>query len=553
MSGVKQPGNDIAHAGAGRGRVLFPPWTWAILASAAAWLVIFAAIPPAQQNFPLGDDWAFAHGAIWFAHGQGIHYSKWASMPQLGQWLWSWPFLLVTSLFHVALRVSVIVLSWLGVAAFYGLMRREQIPARVAALAACVLAFDPVIFVSQGTYMTDVPALSFGLVGLYCFSRALGEKSRAWLLAAALMAVVAVITRQTMLAVPAAAGLLLLRHRELRWKPVWLLAVLLPAVVCLVTARWFSHRADVLPMEPAFDLPKILFRPFLALHLCGLVVLPLCLLVPFYEDRRRLTACLAVVLFAAVGVFYFYPGLPYGALFPYCSGMLSLWGTYSDGLVVGQRDLLLTQPWRTLLTVLGCLGAAQILAALVELVRARRFPGMLLLFTLLQFCIILVLPGTTDRYLEVLFPGAVFLIACRCSGARNGWFAAVAAVGLYGLVSVALMHDWLSWNSARWELGRQAVVGKAISPGDIEGGFEWNGWYACREPGSPPVPPAPGHPNINDGSLLLPFTRYLFPQVTGRFALAFTPQPGSVIVAWQLYPVWLPPGKKAFLLVQQSP
>src|SRR5450756_400714 len=92
-------------------RNIVPTWSWAIWVSALAWAAIFIAIPPAKQNFPLGDDWAFAHGAIWFAQGLGIHYSRWASMPELGQWIWSWPFLLVTDYSHVALRVSVIVLS----------------------------------------------------------------------------------------------------------------------------------------------------------------------------------------------------------------------------------------------------------------------------------------------------------------------------------------------------------------------------------------------------------------------------------------------------------
>ncbi|HEV2693797.1 MAG TPA: glycosyltransferase family 39 protein [Verrucomicrobiae bacterium] len=552
MSAEIHPANRAA-AGEGPAYSFLPPWTWPILASALAWLVIFIAIPAGRQNFPLGDDWAFAHGAIWFAHGRGIHYSDWASMPQLGQWLWSCPFLSLTSLSHVALRVSVIVLSWLGLAAFYDLMRQGGISARLAALAACVLALDPVFFVSQGTYMTDVPALSFGLLALNFYARALAGKNVRWLMAALCLAVLAVITRQTMLAVPVAAGLLLLRDREIRWKPVWLLSMMIPSVVCLYTAWWFSRRPDVLPMQPVFSLSEILFRPFLAIHLCGLVAFPLCLLVPFPKNRNLLTACLLVVLFAAVGVFYFYGGLPYGGLFPYSTGMLSPWGTYSPGLVMGQRDILLTQPWRTLFTVLGCLGAAQILAVLVERIRARKFPGILAIFTFLQFLIILTLPGMTDRYLEVLFPGAIFVIATRGAISRPRWLAAVAVTGLCGLVSVALLHDWLSWNSARWDLGRQAVAAKAVPPADIEGGFEWNGWYTCPEPGSPPVATSLGHTNQNDGLLLLPFTRFFFPDVNGRFALAFTQPPDSTVVASQPYTLWLPPAHKEFLFVQKAP
>src|SRR5271166_1835392 len=56
------------------------------------WGLLFLVIPPWEQNFPLNDDWAFARGAFQFARGEGINYSGWSSMPQLGQWLWACPF-----------------------------------------------------------------------------------------------------------------------------------------------------------------------------------------------------------------------------------------------------------------------------------------------------------------------------------------------------------------------------------------------------------------------------------------------------------------------------
>ena len=219
-----------------------PPWTWALLASAGAWALLFLVLPPAQQNFPLSDDWAFARGAIWFADGQGIHYSKWASMPQLGQWIWSAPFLWASTLPHVALRVSIIILSWLGLVSFYSLLRQEKVSAHLAGFASCVLALNPLFFVSQGTYMTDVPALSFGMIALNGYARAISQKDFRWLLLAVVVALLGVTTRQTLIVVPLVAGrLLLVRFPKLRFQPVWILAVVLPMAVCLATNHWFSQ------------------------------------------------------------------------------------------------------------------------------------------------------------------------------------------------------------------------------------------------------------------------------------------------------------------------
>jgi hypothetical protein len=474
-------------------------------------------------------------------------------MPQLGQWLWSWPFLLAIPWPHVALRVSVIVLSWLGLAAFCDLMRLEKVPARLAAFAACVLALNPLFFVSQGTYMTDVPALSFALLALDFYSRAMAGNNLRWLSAAAALAVFAVTTRQTMLAVPLAAAVPMLRNPAMRSKPAWLLAIFVPIMVCLCVSSWFSHRPDVLPMHPALHVVNLLFRPFLALHWSGLVVLPLCLLTAWPRDWRIFFAGFAAMLLAALFFHSFGGGLPYGGMFPYCTGMLSLEGTYSNGLVMGYRDILLTHPVRLAITILGCAGAAEILAALWEVVRARTLPGALLLFTLLQFLIALILPDMMDRYLEGIFPGVILLVAARCSAAAPGRFAGFAAVALGGLISVALFHDWLSWNSARWELGRDAVTARNIKPADIEGGFEWNGWYATTDPARPLYSFGSIAAGNDGASLALPFSRRFFPRVTGRFALTFTQPSNSIVVAEMPYSRWLPPAKMNFLLVEQKP
>src|SRR5436190_22723182 len=121
------------------------------------WLLICASVPWRQQDFPLIDDWAFARGAYSFAHGEGIHYQHWASLPLLGQWLWAVPFLWVGGESHLTLRASTIVLSLLGLVAFHDLMRRQPgVSPRLAAFATVGLAWNPYFFLLSGTFMTDV-------------------------------------------------------------------------------------------------------------------------------------------------------------------------------------------------------------------------------------------------------------------------------------------------------------------------------------------------------------------------------------------------------------
>ena len=134
--------------------------------------------------------------------------------------------------------------------------------------------------------------------------------------------------------------------------------------------------------------------------------------------------------------------------------------------------------------------------------------------------------------------------------ARSALLVGTATLVLYGWISVGLMHDWLSWNAARWELGRQAVA-QGIAPTDIEGGFEWNGWYACADPDHSLVGPARPPLRHQGVSLSLPFTQRWFPAVTGQYALAFTQPTNSFVIASKQYTQWLGASPRVFLFVGQ--
>ena len=148
------------EAAAAPGAALVCPLA-ALAAVTVAWAVLFMVIPPGRQDFPLNDDWAFAKGAFAFAEGEGIHYQRWASMPQLGQWLWAWPLVEIFGESHAALRFSTVVLSLLSVLAFFDLLGQAGLsPARAAFVAAC-FGLNPLYFLLSGTFLTDVPSLAF--------------------------------------------------------------------------------------------------------------------------------------------------------------------------------------------------------------------------------------------------------------------------------------------------------------------------------------------------------------------------------------------------------
>jgi hypothetical protein len=259
--------------------------------------------------------------------------------------------------------------------------------------------------------------------------------------------------------------------------------------------------------------------------------------------------------------------------------MLTPWGAFAGSkftgfLVVGERPALVSKVLRGIISLTGCVAGAALLTRIFQRWHSGDLIGPLALFALFQIPFLLIVPDgyehyaregrepsapvlfifiaaeVYDRYLLFLLPGALSLAACGAKAGtaqeepRQHLLPALVALGAVGLVSVGLMHDWLAWNSARWELGRRAVA-RQIEPLDIEGGFEWDGWHAPV--GENPPPPGPLSWPV------LPFTREWFPLVTGRYALSFSKLEGARTIDSEPYDLWLRPGRFQFFLCELPP
>jgi len=373
------------------------------------------------------------------------------------------------------------------------------------------------------------------------------------------------VTRQNTVAVSLAAAVLLWREQPLRGRLGWWLAVLAPVVAAVAVHVWFQRRPDVRPTKPQIiEPPALLQLPFVAIHFCGLSALPLLLCRPRLRPGK--TFALAAGLMAACAGYWLLYGayLPYGGLmypytenigmYPYTENMLTPYGAFAGSrstglLVAGIRPLVLGTPLRVVLSLLGVVtGALLVMRGVPNGYPVKRW-NPLLFFTLFQVPFLLIVPDIYDRYLLFLLPGAL-AFALPPSGAEpedaRAWpRAGLGFLVVFGGVSLALMHDWLSWNAARWELGRRAVSQRHIDPRSIEGGVEWDGWYAGV--GGEPMPSqGPRWP-------VLSFTREWFPSISGQFALSFSEVRGARRLDAEPYSLWLAPGPRQFFLLELAP
>jgi hypothetical protein len=366
----------------------------------------------------------------------------------------------------------------------------------------------------------------------------------------------ATITRQNTVAVTGVVAILLWRSPTLRRRPVWWLAALLPAAAGIAVHFWSQQRPDIRHVPLNLAEPAVFVSlPFVVLHLCGLSALPLLVLWPRLRPWRPFLAALVLML-AAAG-YWLLKGLylPYLGLFPYSSNMLTPWGAFngcrlSGPLIWGDRPIVLENNARVFLSLLGCLACAVLLSRAIRWRSRGAWLHPLVLFALFQMPFLLIVPIVFDRYLLFLLPAALALVASwkpEGSGeaaSLRGKVAALLAVGAFGLASLGLMHDWLAWNAARWELGRRALV-RHLDPLDVEGGVEWDGWFGG--PTKTPMPPGQSRWPV------LPFTHLWFPLTTGHYALSFSDLPGARRLDAEPYSLWLRPGKRRFLLLELQP
>jgi len=317
----------------------------------------------------------------------------------------------------------------------------------------------------------------------------------------------------------------------------------MPLALAICVYAWFQQRPDARLLRFKFAEPTtVLLAPYITLIIAGLIVLPVLLVVQKPRCYRPLIWALAAVVATQAYWFYYRTLLPYGGLYPCIHGMITPSGAYSENLMAGTRPAVLSEPVRWVLTGVGCLAAA----ALLERIWARRKASwnVLTLFAVLQIPFLFLAPWLYDRYLLVFLPGLIAVAGGTLeSAAAWAWPAAVTWMAGSAALSVALVHDWYSWNVARWQLGERAVQELHIHPRRIEGGFEWDGMHN-QVTGDVPIP-AP--------RLALKEVHFWFPMVTGEYAISFTPLKNSVVIDREPYHLWLGGAHDMLLLEEQAP
>ncbi len=495
----------------------FPPGTavdW--MALTLLWSVAVLLVKPIG-DFPLNDDWSYGLTVKRLMGGGGYHPSGWTFMTLITQALWGALFCLPQGFSFTALRFSTLVLSLIGLLALYTLVRQLQGPRLLAVICALTLACNPIYFALSNTFMTDVPFTTLAILTALFFVRCLQWESDLDLWIGAAFAIAATLCRQLGLCLPLAFAIALLLKRGFQNR--WITRAIVPLVVSAVALAAFQHWLKVTGRIPniyehksdrlvaALTHPEriplnVAYFGWSMLMYLGWFLLPLTLTTRFRgrsaPERPRLILvirlALGLFLVASVVRFIVVPSLMpvhNNILIPQGIGPATLRDTFN--LRLAHLPALPPVFW-LVVTALSLAGAALLVAkattVISELFPNGRFAAenpdsAIETFFLLCAAVYLLpflLSGFFDRYLlpVIAFLTPALAVSLRGAGAqprRVRYLVEMLLLAASGVFALAGTRDYLEWNRTRWRAINELLAQKDVKPKDVDGGFEFNGWY----------------------------------------------------------------------------
>jgi hypothetical protein len=468
-------------------------------------------------DFPLNDDWSYGLTVKRLVEGGGYHPCGWTYMTLITQALWGALFCIPQGFSFTALRFSTLAAGFVGLLALYTLIRQVGGSRSMALTSALTLACNPIYFALSNTFMTDVPFTALALLTALFFARYLQHESERDLWLGAACAVAATLCRQLGLCLPLAlAATLVLKHGfQIRWLARAAGPLLLSVLVFVAFQHWlevsgrlpnlYGHKADRLAAALAHPVRiplNVSYFGWSMLMYLGCFLLPVLLLTGFPKPAAlelrwtKLGAGLAVSLFCVASVVRF---LVLPTLMPVHNNILIPQGigpaTLRDTLNLHLANLPALPPafW-LLVTAASLAGAAflvfRITSAVVGFFPSGRFDRShpdTVLGTFFLLCVgVYLLPflasGFFDRYLLPVMALLMPFLAASLRGAgvpslRAKTLAAGLLLAGSGVFALAGTRDYLEWNRTRWRAMDELLAKKQVEPKNLDGGFEFNGWY----------------------------------------------------------------------------
>jgi hypothetical protein len=552
-------------------------------------LAILATWPVAEIG--INDDWSYIRTAQAFAQTHHFVYNGWATAMLGWQVLWGAAFAWLLGPSFVAIRLSMIPVALFTVLLFHAILRGFGLNRAHAVFGTLVLALSPLFLSLSDTLMSDIPGLFSILLCLYLCQRALGAEQDShaalWIAAAGLTNILSGTARQiawlgVLVMVPSCAWLMRRRRYII---PTTITTWLVGIVSIKLLISWFLHHPYSIPenmlpgsihLHELIHILKELLRGSLSTALFMLPILVMAAAAVWPLRRPQLLRTVGVIaIWSALYILLELKDRSDIMRFPWLAGnIITPHGIMQDVPLFGSIRQASTG-WQLLLLFifLLCFIAtleafrryrSSVVAAPSLEQQLRHRETLILVVPLLTCYCLLLAPRAAfvvlfDRYLLVIIALLlIFLLRWHENNiSPRVPVAAVAALAVVGLLSIAATHDLFAINRAEVRLLRE-LQQAGVPRTQIRGGFDFDSITQVDVVGylnDPHLtnPPNSYHPHLGTPDQELPcgypYLRYV-PSLRIRYVISADPTPCLDPTGFpiQSYRTWLPPARRELFI-----
>jgi hypothetical protein len=488
-----------------------------ILIIIAIWILMAIIVNPIG-DFPLNDDWAFGRAVKSVVEKGEFKLSDWGAMNLFSQVWWGALFCLPFGFSFTVLRLSTLVLGLIGVLATYGLLRETNPSPKVALLGALLILVNPIYFSLSNTFMTDVPFFTFATISLYFLIRGLKYNSILEIFIGIIISCITLLIRQLGIAIFLAFGCAYVIKKGLNTRNIiqGFSPSLLGFSLQFFYQKWLSEtnrlpasfglqiKNSLKVLNVGFDQTLLHFitNSQIALIYFGLFSFPLIVIifplkVKEFSFRYRSLILFSLSIVSILEIAYLVSqhkkmSLSSNILGYFGIGPLTVQDAFFN-LTSFSYPTTLTIFW-WILTIIGVVASNLFIFYFFFAIRRlffsfRSFKSdkiwleIFIISVSFIYFFPLGLDSFFDRYLLILIPlSMIFLLIFTKN--INPRRISIATLSLFlvmvlpsGILTIGATHDYLSWNRVRWQALHNLMQEPQISPNDIDGGFEFNGWY----------------------------------------------------------------------------
>lgn len=404
-------------------------------------------------NYPVNDDWIFVRQVEAFNHGiftlSAILDPSFIVQGFLG-WFWGRIF----GINFVSLQVLTLLVTLLGIGAFIGILRLLKVSVRLQVVTGLLLFFNPLVFTSAFSYMTDNYFLTFTLFSIYFFLKYLiKEKKFRYILVGSILMLMSILIRQIGILIGVSFVLVLLKESGFSRKnisaavPVALF-MLFGILTSFLWPRFGVNRAFILLK----NIPERIQLVLLSLHYSPLFIFPLLL-----GLKAKFFRIWLGIITGAVFLF-----LLNFDIFP-VGNILYIEGLYSKSDFRSNFSLFDNIFFKAGLSLIIAYSISRLVIFVISKYKtiagsiSKYFDSvdiLLILNVVLNFGVLLLSSDYYDRYLLPAFVCFFILIVKRLQHRFNVNFLTILGVAIFIFVTVALQWDYSQKTSLMWKQAR---------------------------------------------------------------------------------------------------